>query len=167
MMKIKQPKERKRSRSRSDEVIVLNDGKLVSKTTNAQLPIQLNLPSPRRNIRVPSVGLPFTPGMHFSFVICFSTHYTLIMLLVQKVRMSPIGPPPSNTNNAWMQRSGSALFSNTESSTLTAYGVGCDEEEAMALAIAESIRTAKEEQQRYINLRDLYNFESNTPHSDM
>lgn len=65
--KVKQTKERKRCRS--DEVVLLDNGKLVPKNSGtmdfdsievAQLPLKFNLPV--RKPRVPSVGLPFTPG---------------------------------------------------------------------------------------------------------
>ncbi|XP_026272567.2 uncharacterized protein LOC113202520 isoform X2 [Frankliniella occidentalis] len=122
--KVKKPKERKRSRSVS-EVVFLENGKLVAKNNPShELPIQLNHPPPPRPVtpRVPSYGLPFTPG-----------------------------PPPSTANNPWLQKSGSTLFSDVRSNTIVAYGINCDEDEAMAMAIAESIRTAKQEQERIMH----------------
>lgn len=59
--KAKQPRERKRSRS--EEVVLIEEGKLISKTGEpSQLPIRFTHPSSSPRPRVPSVGLPFTPG---------------------------------------------------------------------------------------------------------
>ncbi|KAJ1523042.1 hypothetical protein ONE63_002172 [Megalurothrips usitatus] len=127
--KVKPVKERKRCRS--DEVVMLDDGKLVPKDGASQLPIEITMPlrSSSYRPRVPSVGLPFTPA----------------------------ASPPPTLDNRWMQRSGSELFSDVQSNTLRAYNVTTDEEKAIALAIAESIRSAKEEQERILNFKDAYN----------
>ncbi|XP_034232717.1 uncharacterized protein LOC117640360 [Thrips palmi] len=128
--KVKQARERKRCRS--DEVVLLDNGKLVPKNSSLdyynskevpQIPLKFSMPV-RKPQRVPSVGLPFTPG-----------------------------PPVSTENNRWMQKSGNELFSNVQSQTLLVNGLGDDD---LALAIAESIRTAKEEQQRNVMLETLY-----------
>lgn len=129
--KVKPVKERKRCRS--DEVVLLDNGKLVPKhglvdysesSEVAQLPLKFNMPLRSKPPRVPSVGLPFTPG-----------------------------PPLPIGNNPWMQKSGTELFSQVQSQTLLVNG---GEDADLARAIAESIRTAKEEQQRTAMLETLY-----------
>lgn len=67
-----------------------------------------------------------------------------------------LAPPPPVEKSVWYQKSGAELFSEVQSKTLVAYGVNCDEDEALALVLAESIRTAKEEEKRMINIREMY-----------